>query len=147
MNERFLILMEKNFENILTDEEKVEFENLLATNNKLKSEFEDQKRVKEVLSKMKLSNPQKEVWDGYWMGLYNKIERGIAWIAVSIGLIILLAAASYEIVDKFISDTGTPGYIKFGTAALVFGIFVLFISVLREKLFTYSKDKYKEIKR
>jgi hypothetical protein len=44
-------------------------------------------------------------------------------------------------------DTQTPGIIKFGTAAVIIGILVLLFSVLREKIYTHKKDKYKEVQR
>ena len=74
MNERFIYLIEKYFDNELSIDEKTEL-NSLIQNEDLKNEFEEQKRVKEVLSKMKLKNPSVEVWDKYWVGVYNKLER------------------------------------------------------------------------
>ena len=62
MNERFIYLIEKCFDNELNVDEKTEL-NLLLQNKDLKNEFEEQKRVKEVLNKMKLKNPSVEVWD------------------------------------------------------------------------------------
>ncbi len=59
MNERFIILLEKYFENELTDSESQEFETLINSNAKLKQEFEEQIRIKEVLRKMKLKNPSR----------------------------------------------------------------------------------------
>ena len=99
MNERFIYLIEKYFDSEQGEEEKKEFESLLL-NNELKEEFEEQKRIKEVLTKMKLKNPSTEVWDNYWLGIYNKFERGIAWIAVSVGFIILLVYGSIEAVEN-----------------------------------------------
>ncbi len=81
---------------------------MLETNAELKNEFEEQKRIKEVLRKMKLKNPSREVWDSYWMGIYNRIERGIAWVVISIGALIFFGYASYEVVNAFINDTQTP---------------------------------------
>ncbi len=94
MNERFIVLQEKYFDDELNAEEKAEFNNLLETNNDLQKEFEEQKRIKEVLRKMKLKNPSKEVWDSYWMGIYNRVERGIAWVVISIGALIFFGYAA-----------------------------------------------------
>ncbi|GBD91185.1 hypothetical protein BMS3Abin04_01911 [bacterium BMS3Abin04] len=147
MNERFIILMEKFFENELDEKEKLEFDSLLLNDHLLKKEFEEQKRIKEVLDKMKLKNPSKEFWDGYWTSLYNKLERGIAWIAISIGALILIAYGSIQAVNQFFADKQTPLIVQIGTVALVFGIIVLIFSVVREKYFTSKHDKYKEIQR
>lgn len=147
MNERFIILLEKYFENELTDLESQEFENSINSNVELKQEFEEQIRIKEVLRKMKLKNPSREVWDGYWLGIYNRVERGIAWIAISIGAIIFFGYASIEAVNSFINDTHTPPIVKVGISILVFGALVLIFSLLREKFFTSKHDKYKEVQR
>ena len=147
MNERFIILLEKYFENELTDSESQEFETLINSNTKLKQEFEEQNRIKEVLRKMKLKNPSREVWDGYWLGIYNRVERGIAWIAISIGAIIFFGYASIVAVHSFINDTQTPPIVKVGISILVFGTLVLIFSLLREKFFTSKQDKYKEVQR
>ncbi len=146
MNERFIYLIEKYFDNELSIDEKTEL-NSLIQNEDLKNEFEEQKRVKEVLGKMKLKNPSVEVWDKYWVGVYNKLERGIAWLAVSVGFLILIIYGSIEVVEKFLAHTQTPGIIKFGISVLVIGGLILLFSVLREKFFTHTRDKYKEVQR
>jgi len=147
MNERFIILIEKYFENELDEKEKLEFDSLISNSNSLRKEFEEQKRIKEVLNKMKLKNPSKEFWDGYWTSLYNKLERGIAWIAISIGAVILIAYGSIQAVNQFFADKQTPLIVQIGTVALVFGIIVLIFSVVREKYFISKHDKYKEVQR
>ena len=147
MNERFIILIEKYFDNELSEIESQEFESLLNSNPELKSEFEEQKKIKEVLNKMNLKNPSKEAWDGYWLGVYNRIERGIAWIAISIGAIIFFGYASIESVNSFINDTQTPPLVKVGISILFFGVLVLVFSLIREKFFTSKHDKYKEVQR
>ena len=146
MNERFIYLIEKCFDNELNVNEKTEFDSLLQIKD-LKNEFEEQKRVKEVLSKMKLKNPTMEIWDKYWVGVYNKLERGIAWIAVSVGFLILVIYGSIEVVENFFADTQTPGIVKIGISALVIGGLILLFSVIREKFFTHTRDKYKEVQR
>ena len=147
MNERFIILQEKYFDDELSVEEKAEFNNLLKTNAELKTEFEEQKRIKEVLRKMKLKNPSREVWDSYWMGIYNRVERGIAWVVISVGALIFFGYASYEAVNAFINDTQAPPLAKLGITLLIFGALILIFSLIREKIFTSKRDKYKEVQR
>jgi len=147
MNERFIILQEKHLDDALNAEEKAEFNNILETNIDLKKEFEEQKRIKEVLSKMKLKNPSREVWDSYWMGIYNRVERGIAWVVISIGALLFFAYASYEAVNAFINDTQIPPLAKIGITLLIFGALILIFSLIREKIFTSKRDKYKEVQR
>lgn len=147
MNERFIILQEKMLNNETTTEEKNEFEELLHSNQNLKEEFEQQKRIKEVLKKMTLKNPSTEIWDNYWVNIYNRVERGIAWIIITIGALILFGFASITAIEKFLEDTQSPFILKIGVAAVIFGAFMLFFSIIREKYFTKKHDKYREIQR
>lgn len=147
MNERKIILMEKYFDASLSSEEKREFENILLQDKEFKKEFDEQKRIKEVLNMMNLKNPTNEFWDAYWLGIYNKFERGIAWLFISIGAIIVFAYSAFIAVEKFLADTTTPALVKWGSAFLVFGLLFLLYSVIREKLTVGKKDKYKEIQR
>jgi len=84
MSEREIYLMELALEGELSLEEEKEFKELLAKNSQLINDFKEQQKVKEVLMNMSLKNPGKEFWDGYWLSIYNRIERGIAWILISI---------------------------------------------------------------
>lgn len=147
MNERFIYLNEKYLDSDITTDEKSELDNLLTSDPELKKEFNEQVRIKEILSKMKLKNPSVEIWDSYWLGVYNKLERGLAWILVSLGAVILIVFGTYEAVSKMLKDTSTPAFVKIGVTALLVGGFILLLSVIREKLFTRKHDKYKEIQR
>jgi hypothetical protein len=147
MDEKLLILMEKYFENDLSESEKVHFDYLLSSDQEFKREFEEQNKMKEVFRKMKFINPSDKLWDIYWEKSYNRTERGLGWLAVFLGLLILIGFASIEFVNQLYADNSTPVIIKIGTVSLVFGLLVLLFSVLREKLFTYKNDRYKEIKR
>jgi hypothetical protein len=147
MNERFIYLNEKYLDGDITREEHTELDELLSSDSELRSEFDEQVRIKEVLRKMKLKNPSVEVWDSYWLGVYNRLERGLAWILVSIGAIILIGYGSYEAVSEMLNDTSTPGIVKIGVSVLVTGGVILLFSVLREKIFTRKHDKYKEVQR
>ena len=147
MNERFIYLLENYFDKNLSPEEETEFFKLIDKDPKLAEEFEEQKRVKEVLSKMMLKNPTQEAWDSYWLGIYNKIERGLAWIFISVGAVIILSFAAIKIVERFLETDNIPFLYKGGIFILVIGFVILLISLVREKFFKYRNDNYKEIQR
>ena len=88
IRENEIILIEKYFANSLTANEQLEFEKLLLTDLNFKNEFEEQLKIKEVLNQMKLKNPEKEIWDKYWLNTYNLLERRVAWLFVLIPIII-----------------------------------------------------------
>lgn len=147
IREREIYLFELALEDQLNDDEYREFHNLLNQNNELRKEFEEQKKVKEVLNKMSLKNPTKEFWDGYWLGIYNRIERGLAWILISVSAVLFVSYAAYQAVTKFFSENNMPEFIKVAIVVFVVGSVILVISLIRERIFSYKRDKYKEIQR
>ncbi len=144
---RFIVLLEKYFSNELSDKEQIEFTALIEENAELKEEFEEQKKIKEILNKMEIKNPEKNAWDGYWLSVYNKLERGIAWILISIAAIIILFYGALEALNRLFANHALPVLVKYAYIILVLGIVILIVSVVREKFFTYKRDKYKEIQR
>ncbi len=142
-----IFLIEKYFEDELSVEENEQFEYLLQTDKEFEETFNEQKRIKDVLNKMSLKNPSKEHWDSYWLNVYNKIERKFSWILLSIGAIILLGYGFVQFINEFLTADDIPLIIKIGFTALIFGVIVLGISVFREKIFTYKKNKYRDIQR
>lgn len=147
MDERFIYLLEKKLDESLEEHESSEFENLISKNDILKIEYSEQLKVKEALNKMRMINPSKETWDNYWLSVYNRIERKIAWIAIIIGSLMVFSIAAMEAVESFLKDTDTPTFVKYGMVIVIFGLLLLFFSVVREKFFTSKKDKYKEVQR
>ena len=147
MKERFIYLMENHFENKLSEDEEKEFSNLINNNGEFKKEFEEQKRVKEVLSNMMLKNPSQEIWEGYWLGIYNRIERGLAWIIISIGAVLFLGFSVIKFIETLYLDSTVPVIMKIGIYAISFGLVILVVSLLRERIFSLKHDKYREIQR
>lgn len=139
--------MELALEGELSAEEKKEFDDLLRNNPKLEAEFSEQKKIKEVLMNMSIKNPGKEFWDGYWVSIYNRIERGIAWVLISISAIVIAGYGIYEAITNLLAETNIPVFMKFAIIVLAIGITILVFSLLREKITVSKKDKYKEIQR
>ncbi|MBM4160696.1 MAG: hypothetical protein FJ217_06325 [Ignavibacteria bacterium] len=147
LNEREVTLLMKALDGALTDAERVEFEQLLSASSTLRDEWQSLKRVKEVTMTMKFKRPAEETWDHYWAGVYARIERGLAWLLISIGAAIFLAVGIYQMVLSLLEDVATPLYLKIGVGAVALGFAILVVSVLREKWNTWKTDKYKEVKR
>ncbi len=145
--ERFIILLERYFSNELSKEEESEFFSLIENDTQLKKEFEEQKQIKEILRKMEIKNPDRNAWEGYWLSIYNKLERGIAWILISLAAIVILFYGAIEALNKILVNNHIPSIVKYAYLALVLGVVILIVSVAREKFFTFKRDKYKEIQR
>lgn len=145
--DRFQLLLMGAIDNELTPEQWAEFQHLLRQNRARADEWKHYQQLKEVTQAMKFKSPSPEVWDNYWTRVYNRIERGIAWIVFSIGAIILLTYGIFKAVEAIIADPQLEGIIKIGIIAVILGLVILIVSVVREKFFIHKSDPYKEVQR
>jgi len=143
--ERFEKLMMGALDSELTADEEKDFKTMLANDSDLRKEFEQYKKLKKATKAMKFKAPPPEVWDNYWLGVYNKMERGIGWLIFSIGAVILLTYGGFKMIEAVINDPGLAFIAKVGILLTIGGLAVLFVSVAREKFFTRKHDPYKEI--
>ncbi|MCB0279102.1 MAG: hypothetical protein KDD94_06360 [Calditrichaeota bacterium] len=140
-------LMMKAVDNELTVEEKTQFDQLLANDPSFKKEWQEFSQMKEITSSIRLKAPKAEHWELYWQQIYNRLERGFAWILTSIGAIIILAFLAFQFIGHFLLNEHIPLILRVGLTLLLLGLIVLFVSVLREKLTLRKTDKYKGILR
>ena len=144
--DRFRLLMMKALDGELAGSEHSEFDNFLR-DEECRREWNAFRKVKEATMDLKMTSPPSEVWDGYWKGMYNRSERGIAWILVTLGAVVLFAWGSIEVVAALWADAQVPVIVKVGIFTLAAGLVLLFFSVIRERWFTSRHDKYKEVVR
>jgi hypothetical protein len=104
-------------------------------------------KIKEATSNMELKKLPEMYWDDYWKHVYNRIERGVSWIFISIGAILLLGYGIWEFLNVLIRDHSVNLIVKTGILVLLIGLVILMVSVLREKLMVRKFDKYREIER
>ena len=96
---------------------------------------------------MMYNKPPEEVWDRYWTTVYNRVERGIGWILISIGAVVVTTYGAWKWIEAIWGESELPLFVRLAILTLAAGLLVLAISVVREKLFTYKRDPYKEIER
>lgn len=140
-------LKNKYFDEALSEEEKKELKRLTSKDKKVAEELKEMDKLKEVIDMLEPVDPERE-WEKYWSSLYNKLERGIGWIVLSIGAILTFTFVGFQFIKELIRDPQIALYAKVGFVALILGFAILFVSVLRERLTLYKTDKYsKEVKR
>jgi hypothetical protein len=140
-------LLMRALDDELSPEERTELDLLLADDPTLRAERNRLGRLKEVTGDMKLRNPPEQLWDDYWSSAYSRLERGIGWILVSFGVIVVGGWATWQFVTELIADTEMPPLIKAGILAGSLGLVILTVSVLRQRLFVRKTDPYKDIVR
>ena len=79
--------------------------------------------------------------------VYRRIERGVGWILVSIGAIVLLSYGLWSGVGELLRDTTVPWYVRGAVMSLLAGFAVIVVSVVREKFFMRERDPYREVER
>ena len=104
--------------------------------------------LQEDLNMIKFTEPTDVELEKYWRNVYNRLERGVGWVLLSVGAIVLLCYGAFKLIEGVLGDTRVALAVKVGVVALMFGVVVLFVSLLRERLAVQKTDRYsKEIKR
>lgn len=146
-DERLRHLMMAEVDEEISGEERAELESALDEDPDLRNELEAFQRLKEVTDTMSPLKPPGETWDRYWEDVYRRLERGIAWVLVSLGTIVLGTWGLWNVARGLIEDTSMPTFIRWSLLALLAGFVILFVSVLRERLFMGKSDPYKDVVR
>lgn len=88
--------------------------------------------------------PPAEVWDTYLDSVYNQLERRTGWVVFVLGALLL---ALYGLV-LFVAAPWASPLTKLLISVPVVGLFILFVSVLRQRLAVAKTDRYtKEVQR
>ena len=131
----------------ISDEDRRELDTILDRDPGMREEWTRMRQLKQVTDGLTFREPPPEVWERYWGDVYNRAERGVAWILVSVGAVVVAGYGMWHWFASIWADTQLPIYLRLAIFALSIGGIILGISVLREKLFTRRHDAYKEIQR
>ena len=140
-------LMMGYLDNELNDEQRRQFEEHLAGCPECASELEEFRKLKAITDEVTLVEPEDRIWQDYWTGIYNRIERSVGWIVFSVAAILLTIYGGFKLIETIITDATTGMLLKLGLLALIVGLAILFVSVLRERIYFWSKDRYRNVRR
>lgn len=111
---------------------------------KCRAELQKMERIVAATDRLRVQIPPDEVWDSFLAGAYNRVERKTGWTAFIIGAVILAALGVW----LFLAEPWASALVKLLVAIPVVGLLIIFVSVLRERLFLAKLDRYsKEIQR
>jgi len=140
-------LMMGYLDNELSNEQRNRFEEHLAGCPECADELKEFQKLKAITDEVTLVEPEDKLWQDYWTGIYNRIERDIGWIIFSVSAILLSIYGGFKLIEEIISDATVGMLLKIGLIALVVGLAILFVSVLRERIYFWSKDRYRNVRR
>jgi predicted anti-sigma-YlaC factor YlaD len=132
----------------LSEDQRRAFEAHLDACDRCRRDLADLRNLAEDLDMMQFKEPGDEELARYWSGVYNRMERGVGWILLSVGAILTLCYGAFKVIESLIRDPTVSVLLKVGVCALIAGVVVLFVSLLRERLVVHKVDRYaKEIDR
>jgi len=131
----------------LSDEQRNRFEQHLAGCDDCRGELEEFRKLKAITDEVTLLEPEDKIWQEYWDNIYNRLERGVGWILFGISAILLLIYGGFRMIEEIVRDPAIGFGLKAGLLAMIAGLAILFVSVVRERLHFWSKDRYKDVRR
>ena len=140
-------LMMGYLDNELSNEQKNRFEEHLAGCPECAGELKEFQKLKAITDEVTLVEPEDQIWQDYWTGIYNRIERDLGWIIFSVSAIILAIYGGFKLIEDIVTDATIGMLLKLGLLALIIGLAILFVSVLRERIYFWSKDRYRNVRR
>jgi predicted anti-sigma-YlaC factor YlaD len=146
-HERFKHLLLRVVDGVATERERAEFMNHIRSCEECRREYGEFRNLEEFMSAIKLKDLSEDARAAYARLLYNRLERGLGWILLSLGVILLLGFGGFTLIKEFIINSTVSVILKIGVCAVLAGLIVLLVSVLKERLFVRKYDKYsKEVK-
>ena len=131
----------------LSAEQIRQFEEHLTACKQCTAQLQEFRQLKAITDQMTLGEPEDRLWQQYWDGIYNRVERSIGWIIVSVAAILLTIYGGFKAIEALITDPTVGLLLKIAMLALLVGLAILFVSVLRERIFFWSKDRYRNVRR
>ena len=140
-------LMMAYLDNELDDERTQAFEQHLAECPECSKEMKEFEKLKQLTDNVTLVEPEDRIWQQYWSNVYNRIERSLGWILFSVAAILLTIYGGFRLIEEIIKDQTVGTLLKAGLLVLIAGLAILFVSVLRERIYFWNKDRYKDVRR
>jgi anti-sigma factor RsiW len=110
----------------------------LAADPALRAELEDVRRLKELTRGLGPDEKTDAELAAFWGGVYNRMERHLAWILLVSGVLGL--AGSLTVL--FFTSPDMPWPVKGGAGAALLGALLLLWSVGRERWRALRHDRY-----
>ena len=138
-------LMMAYLDNELNEEQRRAFEEHLASCPDCARELKEFRKLKQMTDCVAFVEPEDRIWEQYWNHVYNRVERCTGWILFSVAAIALFIYGGFKLIESVIQDPTVGVLMKIGLLALLGGLVILFVSVLRERVYFWGKDRYKDV--
>ena len=134
-------LLVKAVDGELTDAEREALERLAQADPSLRAELESMRSASQRLGQLRLRDPNPDDWSRFEKGLAARAERMTGWLAMLAGVLLLAGFALWAL----FSAPDAPLVVKVSVGAVVGGLALLFIQVLRRFFAERRNDPYKDV--
>ena len=131
----------------LSEDDRSVFEKHLTACEDCSKEMAEFEKLKRLTDSVEFVEPEDRIWDQYWSSVYNRMERGLGWAFFSVAAILLTIYGGFRLIEQIIADPKIGFLLKAGMLVLLAGLAILFVSVLRERVYFWSKDRYRDVRR
>ncbi len=131
----------------LTPAEAERVERHLAACLRCRDELAQLRRLQEVTGRLRLREAPPEAWEQFWQSAYHRAERGAGWILLGLGAVVLGAYGLHQAALALWQEAQLPWLVKAAILAACAGVMLLLVSVVRERVFTRGRTRYKDVVR
>jgi predicted anti-sigma-YlaC factor YlaD len=103
--------------------------------------LQEMARLRQAVSQLPFDAMSQDDWSQIMSDVSVRTSRGAGWFLYIVGALILVGYAGYSLAV----DETVDALVKTGIAAVVLGLTLLFISVLRERLLSRKSDRYEDV--
>jgi anti-sigma factor RsiW len=131
----------------LDPDDVVRVEAHLEEHPETRAEVERLRRLKNLTGDLRLKEPPAEEWEVFWQNVYNRAERSLGWLLLSVGLVVVGGWALLELLQVLLATEDLPLLVKGAIFLAGGGILVLLVSAIRERIYKRGHTRYKDIVR
>jgi anti-sigma factor RsiW len=125
----------------LTQEDRQRVELHIESCSRCRHAYEKMSELRDGIGKLSFDEMSTEEWDRMMNDVGVRASRGFGWLFYIAGLIVLMGYAAFE----FMRDDTVDAIVKTSVAAIVLGLLLLLMSVLRQRLIAAKSDKYRDV--
>lgn len=129
-------------DNELTQGDRQRVELHLESCSKCRHAVEELSRLQTAVGELSFDEMSQQDWREIMDKVTVQASRGTGWVLYVVGLIVICGYSAFA----FFSDDTVPALIKSGIAAVLGGLILLFVSVLRERMVDRRTDKYEDVR-
>lgn len=103
------------------------------------------RRLKQLTGSVRLKEAPPEAWEGFWQSAYNRSERSLGWLLLGLAVLVLAGWGATALLRALLEAPDLSPLVKGAIIAGVAGLVLLLVSVVRERLHTRARTRYKDV--